>query len=68
MIQTLLKVTKWTLVVIALFFGFQGGFWLLNQKSTIANIVGLLGIIYIITFVIFHTISFIKEQLKNEEE
>lgn len=65
MSKVFLKVTKWTLVIIALFFGFQASFWMLNTKSTIANMVGLLGIIYLGTFIIFHTVNFIKKQLKD---
>jgi uncharacterized membrane protein len=65
--QTLLQVTKWTLVLTAIFFGVQVFFALLNKQSTVANIIGMLGIVYIITFVVFHTVNFIKKQLKNED-
>jgi len=67
MIKLLGKVTKWTLVVMILFFGTQVCFKWLNEKSTILNILGLVGILYMATFVIYHTTNFIKKQFKSED-
>jgi uncharacterized membrane protein HdeD (DUF308 family) len=65
MIKTILKVLKYALIVIGVFYLTHGCFWLLNQKSSIANVTGLLGILTIITGVIFKAVDYIKKQLKD---
>lgn len=62
------RVLKYTVEIIILFYAIQACFWALNQKSSIANVGGFLGVVTIVTFVIMKVIDFIKEQLKNEEE
>ena len=42
MTKTVLKVLKYTLAVIGVFYWSLGSMWLLNQKSSIANVAGLL--------------------------
>ena len=66
MIKTILKVLKYALIVIGVFYLTHGCFWLLNQKSSIANVAGLLGLLAIVTGVIFKVVDYIKKQLNEE--
>ena len=51
MIKTVLKVLKYTLSTIGVFYWTLGSMWLLNQKSSIANIGGLLSFVVLGTVV-----------------
>ena len=59
-------VLKYALWLIAIFYAIQGCFWLLNQKSSAANVVGFLALISVITFIVMRAINFVKKQLNEE--
>lgn len=60
------EVLKYALWLVAIFYAIQGCFWLLNQKSSAANVVGFLALISVVTFVLMRVVNFIKEQLNQE--
>lgn len=66
MTKTILKVLKYALTAIAVFFGTQLSFKLLNLASTVGNIIGFLLLLYIVTFIIFHSVKKIKNYLNEE--
>ena len=59
-------VLKYALWLVAIFYAIQGCFWLLNQKSSAANVIGFLALVSVITFVLMRVISFIKKELNEE--
>jgi hypothetical protein len=62
MIKTVLKVLKYTLTVVGVFYWSLGSMWLLNQKSSIANVGGLL------SFVVLGAVigTYIQNKLKQD--
>jgi len=49
------------LIAVMVFYGLQGCFWLLNQASSLANVLGFLGIVGIITFSFYEVKQIIKQ-------
>ena len=49
------------LIAVMVFYGLQGCFWLLNQVSSLANVLGFLGIVGIITFSFYEVKQIIKQ-------
>ena len=49
------------LIVVLIFYGLQGCFWLLNKQSSVANVLGFLGMAGLLTFTFYE----VKEIINN---
>lgn len=54
------------LIAVLIYFGVQGCFWLLNQASTVANTIGFLGMIVVITFTFYEVADLFKRFLNKD--
>jgi hypothetical protein len=54
-----------SLTIITLFYGLEGCFWLLNQASSLANVLGILGTGVLVTFS-FYKGKEIVEKIKED--
>jgi len=61
-----LKILKYALVTIAWFMGVQLSFKALNTASTIGNIGGLLLLMYLITFALYHIYKLLKQYINSQ--
>ena len=51
-------------IAVVIFYGLQGCFWLLNKQSSVANILGFLGMAGLLTFTFYEVKQIIKELTK----
>ena len=49
------------LIAVVIFYGLQGCFWLLNKQSSVANVLGFLGMASLLTFTFYE----VKEIINN---
>ena len=53
------------LIAVLIYFSIQGCFWLLNQASTVANTLGFLGMLLVITFTFYEVADLFKKFLNK---
>lgn len=58
-------ILKYAVIFTVLFYLIQGSFWLLNQKSSIANVAGFLSMLTIVTYGVIFIINEVKKHLNN---
>jgi hypothetical protein len=61
-----LKVIKATLYVVLFFYYLQICFWLMNRANSAANVIGMIGIVGCVAFLIFNGIDLIKQKTNKE--
>ncbi len=61
-----LKVIKTTLYVVLFFYYLQICFWLMNRANSAANVIGMIGIVGCVAFLIFKGIDLIKQKTNKE--
>ena len=52
------------LIAVVIFYGLQGCFWLLNKQSSVANVLGFLGMAGLLTFTFYEVKQIVKELTK----
>ena len=51
-------------IAVVIFYGLQGCFWLLNKQSSVANVLGFLGMAGLVTFTFYEVKEIIKDLTK----
>jgi len=54
------------LIAVVIFYGLQGCFWLLNKQSSVANVLGFLGMAGLLTFTFYEVKEIINELTNNK--